>query len=113
MIDPNSFVVYGVAWMLVGMAILFIIDYFRNFPLDEKVERVIQAIWAVLGYFLIGNLESLESLWPGMPIVLPQILLAILLFGGMLGFQPGAMFRFVVGLFRRKSRKYPSPLRRK
>lgn len=101
MIDPNSFVVYGVAWMLVGMAILFVINYFRSFPLDEKIERVFQAVWAVFGYFLIGNLGSLEGLWPGMPVVLPQILLAILLFGGMLGYKPGAMFRFVVGLFKK------------
>lgn len=102
MIDPNSFVVYGVAWMLVGVAVLYIVNFFLTFPLDEKVERVFQAFWAVVGYFLIGNLEPLEGLWPGMPIVLPQILLAILLFGGMLGFKPGTMVRFVVGLFRRK-----------
>ena len=101
-IDPGSFVVYGVPWMIVGMALLFTINFFLKTKISETVERVFQAGWAVIGYFLVNNLEPIEQLWPSMPIILPQILTAILLFGGMLGFRPGGVFRRVRAWFVRR-----------
>lgn len=83
--DLNSLTVYGVPWMLVGAVVVWLLK--KRFA--SEVALVFTAIWAALGYFLVTNLQAIESLWPAMPDVLPQLLTVILIIGSVLGFQPG------------------------
>ena len=100
-IDPGSLAVYGVPWMLAGLAFIFVVKYVVGLLKREllvEFERLFQAGWAVGGYFLINNLESIETLWPSMPVLLPQVLIAVGLFAGMLGFKPGEMVEKIKSL---------------
>lgn len=85
--DLGSIVVYGVPWMVVGAAAVFVISKYLD--ISVEAERLFTAGWSVLGYFITQNVSSVEEWWPSMPNVLPQILIAVLIFGSVLGFQPG------------------------
>ena len=86
-IDPGSFVVYGAPWMMVGAVIIWVLT--KYFQIPHGVKQLITALWAVAGYIFIGNLQAIESWWPAVPDVLPQVFMAVLIFGSMMGFQPG------------------------
>lgn len=83
----QDFIVYGISWMAVGAVILWCVKRWLKPP--SEVTLVANAVWAVIGYFVSQNLPALEELWPAMPVFLPQILMAVLIFGGVLGYQPG------------------------
>ena len=86
-IDPSSFMIYGIPWMVLGALLLFLVaKYFR---VSSEVKLFFTALWAVVGFLLVSNIQAIETLWPAMPTILPQVFTAILIFGAMLGFQPG------------------------
>lgn len=85
--DAADFVIYGVSWttvMAVAIALLR-----RYTSITPEVEKIIAAVGAVVGFLLITNLAQLELLWPAMPVIIPQVLTAILIFGATLGLVPG------------------------
>jgi hypothetical protein len=81
--DPSNFVVYGVPWMLVGAVIVGLLS--RYVGLGEDKALIVTAGWTVVGYLLIQNLPALEAVAPWLPVYLPQLLMAIVLFGFQLG----------------------------
>jgi len=99
-IDPGSFMVYGVPWMIVGAVILWLIAKYFQVPSEGKL--FFTALWAVLGFVFTGNLQAIEMVWPAMPDVLPQIFTAILIFGAIMGFQPGPTADRVVKAFQKR-----------
>ena len=100
MTDPSNFMVYGTPWMVLGAVLLWLIA--KYFQVPGEVKLFFTALWAVAGFLLVSNLQAIEMLWPAMPDVLPQVFTAILIFGDMLGFQPGETAGKVVGIFRER-----------
>jgi hypothetical protein len=81
--DPGSISVYGISWALVGSAIVGLLLYFG--VINENTAVLITAGWATAGYVLVQNLPALEEIAPWLPVALPQILMAILIFAAQLG----------------------------
>lgn len=88
--NPETWIVYGVPLVLVIAAVRYMLR--MAFGSDSKWELVGTGVATVLGYVLVSNLTFLESLIPGLPVWLKQVLEVILLIGGVLGFTPGAKF---------------------
>jgi len=95
--DPNSFIVYGIPWVLVGIVILGLLKKYTS--LSDEGSVLVSAVWAVIGYFILQNLPAIESVLPWLPQYLPQVLTAILIFGAQLGLIPGTTARKVTSLF--------------
>jgi hypothetical protein len=81
--DPGGFMVYGVSWALVGSAIVGLLLYFGS--IGDEGAVLFTAAWSTVGYVLIQNLPDLETLLPWLPVYLPQVLTAILVFAAQLG----------------------------
>ncbi len=93
--DPNSFLVYGIPWVLVGVVIIGLLR--RYLSLSEEGGVLVSAAWATAGYLILQNLPAIESVAPWLPTYLPQVLAAVLIFGAQLGLVPGVTARKVVG----------------
>ena len=85
--DLSSLTMYGVPWMAVGASLKW--AFKKYFRVDAGIQLFCTAGWAVAGYIFVTYLPTIESFWPDLPNILPVILTAILIFGSVLGFQPG------------------------
>jgi hypothetical protein len=97
--DPDSFLVYGIPWVLVGVVLIGLLK--RYLSLSEEGGVLISAAWATAGYLVLQNLPAIESVAPWLPTYLPQVLAAVLIFGAQLGLIPGTTARKVVAVFKR------------
>jgi hypothetical protein len=95
--EANDFVVYGTSWVLVAAVVLGAVQYWLK-PGEDALKAVTAGL-VIAGYLLVTNLPSLEQLWPAMPVVVPQILQCVLLFGAVMGFLPGNLAGRVLRVF--------------
>lgn len=92
--------IYGVSWVAVMAVLLALLRQYAG--VSAEWEKVIAAVGAVVGYLVVTNLAQLESLWPAMPVVVPQVLTAVLIFGATLGLIPGEVTARVFNRLRGK-----------
>lgn len=97
--DLSGFAVYGVPWVLVGLALAGLLVRYAG--LTDEGRMLFAAGWATIGYLVIQNLPDLEILLPWLPTYLPQVLWAVLIFGSQLGLVPGSTARRVIRAVRR------------
>jgi hypothetical protein len=93
----DEFVVYGTPWVLVVAVVLGAVQYWLK-PSEDALKALTAGL-VIAGYLLVTNLPSLERLWPAMPVVVPQLLECVLLFGAVMGFLPGNLAGRILRVF--------------
>lgn len=87
-IRVDELIVYGFPWAGIGAALLWLLG--RVVPeIKEGADKVLAAVWAVVGFLVVTNLPGLEQAWPEMPNVLPQVFTCIMILATTLGYVPG------------------------